>query len=412
LFFHNRLHHWAAGALLAAVCLAAPPAKAAQGEIVLGMSAAFTGASARLGLELYRGSMSELAAVNAAGGVHGRQIRVIAYDDAYDPTRAILNPVKLIDQDGVFLLFNYVGTPTVTRVLPVLTKFSDRHALLFFPFTGAQPQREAPYDRVAFNLRASYRDETRALVDHFWAQGRRRIAVFYQIDAYGRSGWDGVAEALDTHGANMTGEATYRRGTPYTANLGAQVSILRDAGADAVICIGAYAASAAFIRDAVNAGWDVPIANVSFVGSESMLDLLVRESKTTGRDYTSRLVNSQVVPSYEDLSLEAVREYRDRIARYAPGPPPGFEAMPNQSAYSFVGFEGFLNAKLLVRILEKMTGTPDPAALRPAVESLRAIDLGISAPVTFAPGRNQGLDAVYLTRVEGGRFVPLTADRR
>jgi branched-chain amino acid transport system substrate-binding protein len=378
-----------------------------QGEIVLGMSAAFSGASAQLGIELYRGSMAYFQHVNDAGGVNGVKIRVKAYDDAYDPNKAILNSIKLIEEDRVFLLFNYVGTPTVTRVLPVLTRFSAQQMLLFFPFTGAEPQRSPPYDRHAFNLRASYRDETAELVNYFIAGNRRRIGIFYQIDAYGRSGWDGVRAALHSYGTKIAAETTYRRGAPYTASMKTQVEILRAANVDAVIAIGAYAASAAFIRDAVDAGWDVPIANVSFVGSESMLQLLLKEGAAKKKDYTKHLVNSQVVPSYEDLSLPAVREYRDMLDRYRPAPPPGFGDAAVPPAYSFVGFEGFLNAKLLVHILSGMGSAPDALQLRDRVERIQNYDIGIAAPVTFSRDRNQGLDAVYYTRVENGRFVPL-----
>ena len=94
--------------------------------------------------------------------------------------------MKLMLEDRVFLLFGYVGTPTVTRVLPLLKKFQDERVYLFFPFTGAQPQREPPYGDFAFNLRASYRQETAGLVDNFLRVGKKRIAVFYQADAYGR----------------------------------------------------------------------------------------------------------------------------------------------------------------------------------------------------------------------------------
>ncbi|MGE0043529.1 MAG: ABC transporter substrate-binding protein [Vicinamibacterales bacterium] len=409
----------ASGIALACLSLCpwfAPTAARAQGpgEVVLGMSAAFTGASAQLGLDLYRGSMAYFDHVNATGGMNGVRIRVQAYDDGYDPTRAIMNTLRLIEQDRVFLLFNYVGTPTVTRVLPVLTRFADRDMFLFFPFTGAQPQRELPYGQYAFNLRASYRDETAELVNYFMASGRRRIGILYQVDAYGRSGWDGVRRALGAYGTTIAAEATYRRGTPYTASLRRQVDILRAADVDAIISISAYAAAAAFVRDAVDAGWDVPIANVSFVGSESMLRLLEKEGAATGRDYTSRLVNSQVVPSYEDLSLPAVREYRELTARYRPGPPPGVGAddagdLPD---LSFVGFEGFLNAKLMVHILSGMGSVPDALQLRDVVERIRDYDLGIASPVTFGPGRNQGLATVYDTRVEGGRFVPITPGSR
>ena len=113
-------------------------------EIVLGVSAAFSGPSRGLGTELYRGAKSYFNHINENGGVNGRKIVLKLYDDGYQPDPCVQNTVKLMLEDQVFLLFGYVGTPTVTRVLPMLKKFQDQQVYLFFPFTGAQPQREPP----------------------------------------------------------------------------------------------------------------------------------------------------------------------------------------------------------------------------------------------------------------------------
>ncbi len=377
-------------------------------EILIGISAAFKGASQGLGIELYRGSMAYFEEINRAGGVHGRKIVLQAYDDGYQPDPAVHNTLKLIREDQVFLLFDYVGTPTVTRVLPLLKKYNSRHFLLFFPFTGAQPQREPPYDALAFNLRASYLQETEGLVRNFLAIGRPRIAVFYQADAYGRSGWVGVREALAKQNAKMVGEATYARGTQYTESLDRQVAILQEVNPDAVISIGAYAACAAFIRDARKAGLTVPIANVSFVGSESMLKLLIETSREEGRDYTVNLVNSQVVPSYEDMNMPVVREYRALIDKYNPMPPADLaEANYKPLPYSFVSLEGFLNAKMLVEILNRLGDRPVRAQIAPVVRSIQNFDLGMGGSISFGSQRNQGSDAVYYTTVREGRFVPI-----
>ena len=372
------------------------------------MSAAFSGASRGLGIELYRGSMAYFTEVNRQGGVHGRPIRILGYDDGYQPNAAVQNTLKLMLEDDVFLLFNYVGTPTVTRVLPLLKKYERLHFTLFFPFTGAQPHRELPYGPLAVNLRASYRQETRGLVDHFVDIGRARVAVFYQADAYGRSGWVGVREALSARGLRMAGEATYSRGTKFTESLDRQVAILQEAKPDVIISIGAYEACAAFIRDARKAGLDVPIANVSFVGSESLLALLQSASAADRRDYTTNLVNSQVVPSYEHTAAPVVREYRALMERHAPTPPTGFGTDYTPLPYSFVSLEGFLNAKLLVEVLTRLGPEPDRARLRTVVASLTNIELGMGAPVGFSADNNQGSDAIFYTTVRDGRFVPVT----
>ena len=376
-------------------------------EIILGVSAAFSGPSRGLGIELYRGASAYFTHINQQGGIAGRKVVLKTYDDGYQPDPSVKNTLKLMLEDDVFLLFGYVGTPTVTRVLPMLKKFQDRNIFLFFPFTGAQPQREPPYGDFAFNLRASYRQETAGLVDNFVRINRKRIAVFYQADAYGRSGWAGVRSALKQHGEQIAGEATYRRGTKFTGSMRKQVEILKAADPEAVICIGAYAACAAFARDAVNLGLRVPIANLSFVGSENLLKLLT-EGQDNSEAYTQLLVNSQVVPSYEETSTPAVKEYREMMQQYAPQPP---EELVKEDytpfAQSFVSLEGFLNAKLLVEILRRVGDDPQRSQLEDAVFSVRDFDLGIGEQVSFGPDRRQGLQRVYYTVVENGRFVTL-----
>ena len=378
------------------------------GEIVLGVSAAFSGPSRGLGNELYRGAMAYFSEVNARGGIDGRRIELQLHDDGYQPDPCVQNTLQMVQEDQVFLLFGYVGTPTVTRVLPMLKKFQQEHVYLFFPFTGAQPQREPPYGDFAFNLRASYRQETDGLVENFLSTGRRRIAVFYQADAYGRSGWAGVRAALESRGETIAGEATYRRGTRFSATMRPQVEILQAAAPDAVICVGAYAACAAFARDAVDLGLRVPIANLSFVGSENLVGLL-GEGQSDPEATTRWLVNSQVVPSYEDVSVPAVREYRELMVRHDPAVPTQFGGAPYEPLpQSFVSLEGFLNAKLLAEILRRFPGSPTRTGLEEAVFSIRDHDLGIGERVSFAPDRRQGLDRVYYTVVEDGRFVPLS----
>jgi hypothetical protein len=139
-----------------------------------------------------------------------------------------------------------------------------------------------------------------------------------------------------------------------------------------------------------------------------MLALLVKHSKVTGRDYTRALINSQVVPSYDDLSLPAVVEYRTLMDRHSPVAPEGLrDASYVPQRYSFISLEGFINAKVVVEGLRRAGAAPTRATFRQALESLRVFDLGIGAPLTFGPERHQGLDSVYFTRVEGDRWVPV-----
>lgn len=393
------------GILFLITAMILPPAARAD-DIVIGMSAAFTGPSRGLGIELYRGTMAYLDHVNGQGGIKGRKVVIKARDDGYDPIPAIHNTVTLIEEDKVLLLYGYVGTPTTTRILPLLKRYDKDDAFLFFPFSGAAPLRQPPYGGFVFNLRSSYLQETTELVDNLVRVGHKRIAVFYQIDAYGRSGWEGVTSALKKHGLPLVEEATYKRGTPFSASMKTQVEILRQAKPDAIISIGVYGACAAFIRDARDVGLDVPIANISFVGSENLLDLLAEAGRSNAKDYTRNLINSQVVPSYYD-DLPAVKEYGELLDKFNPGPPSEISAGDYKpQRRSFVSLEGFLDAKLLVAVLNNMK-TLERASVRPAAESIKDFDLGLTKEkISFGPGQHQGLTHVYFTVVRHGRFEP------
>jgi branched-chain amino acid transport system substrate-binding protein len=386
-----------------------PPAAGVPGvsakALKIGMSAAFRGTAGGLGTELYRGAQAYFADVNARGGVHGRAIEVVALDDNYEPVPCIKNTVQLIEKDAVFFLANFVGTPTLTRALPVIKRYGD--VILVGNFTGAQPQREPPYAEHVFNIRASYRQEMAALVEQFWQQGARRFGVYYQADAYGRSGTDGVARALALRSSKIVAEATYQRGARFEDDMTPAARALREA-ADVVLCTGAYQGCGAFVKAARDLGWTAPIANVSFVGSDAMLGLLLKHGRTVGRDYTRALVNSQVVPSYDDASLPGVVEYRGLMDKHNPVVPEAIrDTAYAPSKYSFISLEGFVNAKVIVEGLRRAGPSPTRAGLRPAFESLHGFDLGIGPPLTFGPERHQGLDNVYFTRVQNERWVPV-----
>jgi len=376
-------------------------------DVKIGMSAAFKGPAAGLGTELWRGATAYFTEINARGGVNGRSIVLAALDDGDQPDPCLRNTIQLVEQDQVFFLSNYVDTPTLTRALPIIKRYGE--VLLVGNFTGAQPQREPPYVDYVFNIRASYRQEMAALVERFWALGARKFGVFYQIDAYGRSGADAAERALAQRGARIAAEATYVRGAKFEEDMAPAVAVLRQAGCDVVLCTGAYQGCGAFVRAARDGGWTVPISNVSFVGSDAMLALLLKQSKAAGRDYLRALVNSQVMPSYDDLSLPGVAEYRALMDKHSPALPESLRDRGyTPQRYSFISLEGFVNAKVAVEGLRRAGTNPTRASLRQSLESLRNVDLGIGAPLTFGPERHQGLDNVYFSRVQGEHWVPIT----
>lgn len=162
-----------------------------EGRIVLGQSAPFTGPSAQLGIQFNLGAKLFFDRLNAQGGVGRRTVEIRTMDDGYEPDRCAENTRKLI-ADDVFALFGYIGTPTSLAALPI---FTQAKAPFFGPFTGAEALRQ-PFNRLIFHVRASYYDETAHIVRQLTNLGLKKIAVFYQNDAYGKAGLDGVTKAL------------------------------------------------------------------------------------------------------------------------------------------------------------------------------------------------------------------------
>ena len=363
---------------------------------------------ARPGHRAYRGSLAYFAEINAQGGVSGRPIVVKTYDDGYNPAPAIYNTItrdrERTTRSCCSQLRRHADGDAGAAAAQALRAADPSTCSFRSPARSRSASR--PTTAKVFNLRASYRDETYALVDHFAAIGRKKIAILYQADAYGRSGWDGVRRALTAHKLTLAAEATYARGTPYSTHLTEQVEILRAAEPDAIIAIGAYAACAAFVRDAVERRLEgSDRQRLVRRQREHAEPARGRRRRSTRRDYTSMLVNSQVVPSYEDLTLPAVVEYRTLMQRHAPKAP----AVANLTDYTllgfnFAGFEGFLNAKVIVEVLRRMKGDLDPARIKPVVESIHDLDVGIDAPISFGARSPPGA-AVRLLRRRRARAL-------
>ncbi len=384
------------------------PAKAPakpRGELVFGMSAAFSGSARGLGVEYYRGIMAGFEQVNAQGGAGGWKLKLSLQDDSYDPVPALGNTIRFVEEERVFALLGYVGTPTTARVLPLLMRYEGTGMALLFPLTGANNIRELPHSNYVFNLRASYLDETRHLVESLLAAGRRRIAVFHQADIYGRNGWDGVRRTLRARNMVIVGEATYRRGATYSQDFRREVGIIAQARPDAVITVGTAPACAAFIRDARNEGLAAPIAALSFADADNLVKFLLAQTRVSGRDYISGLVFSQVVPCYEDTTLPGVRQYRLAMERAPMQQPAGLrreEYLPQK--FSFVSFEGYLASQVLAEAVRRIADAPSRQRLRDVLLAMRGYDLGICEKVSFGSKENQGLTHTYLTVYRGGRF--------
>ncbi len=178
-------------------------------DILIGSCSALEGPSHFLGTETVTGARAYFDMVNDAGGVEGRKLKLISYDDSYDPAKTEGCFNRLMEQK-VFALAFFVGTPTAVKYLPMAE--SNKIPLVGL-FTGAQILY-APLRHWVVNVRASYFDETREQVDGLWGTlGYKKIGVIYPEDPFGAAVLEGVKTALKAHGAEPAAVASYQRQT-------------------------------------------------------------------------------------------------------------------------------------------------------------------------------------------------------
>jgi len=345
-------------------------ARAQDTPLVLGQSAAFTGPAAQLGIQFHQGAKLFLDQYNAQPG--RRNVVIKNLDDGYEPDRCAANTQKLIEED-VFALFGYIGTPTSLAALPLAVK--DKVPFVA-PFTGAMSLRE-PFQKNVFHLRASYNDETALMVKQLTHLGLKKIAVFYQNDAYGKAGLDGVTLALGEQQLKPVALATVERNS---ADVAQAVKAIVAARPDAVVQVGAYKACAAFIREARKAGYGGTFFNMSFVGTQALADEL-------GKDAAGVMI-TQVVPSPYNQANALAREFAEAARKV------------NGASVNFSSLEGYLAAKVLVEGLRKAPGKPTRESLIAGLESIDRQQFG-GFEVSFSARNHVGSKFVELSMLTG-----------
>ena len=364
----------------------ATPAAAEDGvsadAIVFGQAAPLDGPAAALGKGMRAGLQAAFEEANKNGGVQGRKLKLISSDDGYEPERSIAETKKLIEEEKVFALVGPVGTPTSAATQPIATAAK---VPVIGAFTGAGFLRNAKLENV-INVRASYGAETEAWIKHLTEDLKiNKIAIFYQDDAFGRAGLEGVKAAMAKRNLELVAEGTYERNTVAVKSA---LLTLKGEEPEAVVMVGAYKPCAEFIKLARKSDFNPVFVNISFVGASAL-------AKELGPEGDGVIV-SQVVPFPWDASLKVVADYQAAI-----------KAADAQAQPEFVSLEGYLVGRLVIAALDKAGADPTREGLLKAIKETGKFDIG-GLPMTFGPDDNEGLDRVFLTVIQAdGTFQPV-----
>lgn len=361
------------------------PRGVSRNTIKIGISAAFSGSAREIGQSMRVGINAYFLSINNAGGVHGRQLKLVELDDGYEPEQALKNVESFLDPSaGVFSLLGNVGTPTAKAILP---KILEAKMLQFGTFSGSPILRNNPPDRYIFNYRASYAEETYALIQYFVSELElepKKIGVFYQNDSYGLAGLIGVEEAL--HGYNVSHneiiKANYVRNTSQVERA-VSYFLGHTEPLEAIVMVSTYAASAAFIHQMRKSGYSGVFANVSFVGSLALVERL-DEIGQPGEG----VIVSQVVPPYSSYAT-GVLKYREDLEKYFPGEAP-----------NFVSLEGYIIASIFIEALNRSGRHFNTERVIDALETVNGYDLGIGTKINFSLSDHQGSHRVWGTVID------------
>ena len=362
-------------------------------EIRFGISAPFSGAAKELGNQMRLGIETAFNLANDAGGIGGRQAKLVVADDGYEPTRTVDTMKQLYDKQQVFGFVGNVGTPTAVVALPYAL---DHHALFFGAFTGADLLRRDPPDRYVFNYRASYAEETDAVVRYLVKMRHLRpdqIAVFAQHDAFGDAGFAGVAKAMRALRGDDSAilRLDYERNTVDVDNAVAGLRAHK-IPIKAVVMVAAYRAAAKFIEKTRDLYPTMIYTNVSFVGSTALADELM----LLGPRYANGVIVTQVVPAVDGYS-SAILKYKTALAKYFPGEAP-----------DYVSLEGYVDGTLLLEGLKRAGPQPDTEKLVDGLETIRNYDMGLGTLITFSQSEHQGSHKVWGTQLDDhGHYQPI-----
>ncbi len=374
---------WIARGMLA-VALAGIFAPAAQAEtgvtktaIRIGQSAGVTGPVAGSVKEQIAGAQVYLRTVNAGGGVAGRRIELITYDDGFDAKRTPDNVRKLIQDDKVFALFMVRGTPQNESILPLV---ATEKIPLVAPLTGAITLHR-PVNRYVFNVRAKYQDEVARAVNHLATSGMNRIAIFHARDGFGQDVYEGFTAALQARGVQPAAAASFARPM---GDIAEGIATINKANPQAVLVIGSGSEAARFIKEARRAGSQAQFVTLSNNAADSFI-------KELGDDARG-LIITQVVPGTNSSQMSIASEYRSQAKQQG--------VVPTNA-----GMEGFMSAKVLVEGIRRAGPDLTRERLIGALEAMRDYDLG-GILISYSPMRHTGSSFVEMSIVSStGKLI-------
>ena len=357
-----------------------------ENTLLIGSSLPLTSSIKSWGTSVSNGVNAYFEYANDNNLIKNKRLKFLVYDDKYEPELTLENTKKLIFKDEVFTLFGYVGTPTVKRILPILY---DENIPLFSAFSGASFLRNNK-NQDFINFRSSYTQEIEDMINYLdIGKKLNKVAVFYQNDEYGEEGYISLRNILKTKNLELIAEGSYRRNT---LSINHAFNEIKDAKPEVIFIIGAYKTNSLFIKKVKENLKDVIFCTISFGDANSM----VKELEALGSN-SENLIFSQVVPSYLDRNIPAVKEYQELMHNY----------FPNES-FGFLSLEAFLSSKVLVNAISRIKGEITREKL---IDMLKKTPNDLLDGIPLEYKDSQLLNKVFLFEYKNNQFVEIKHEK-
>lgn len=363
----------AAGAALMMTVLPAD----AQDTVKVGMSGPFSGGLSLLGQSVRDGVEVAFAEINEQGGVGGRKLQFIAEDDGYEPMRTIASARKLVEQDKVVALLAVTGTAPSAALLPFV---SESKTPMLFPYAFSH-SLTTPLKRDVFTTLPEVRVQMMVLANYILTELKQtKIAAIYQNDDFGQDAVAGLDERFGREKIPLT-KLPFDRGT---TNFSGVVAQAKEAGVQHVVFLGIPKDAALVMREANNLGWKPQFSGHNALGDPQTFQL-------AGPHAEGAIAIAVMEPL--DSNKPAVKAFLAAQAKYKPSTKP--------TTYSMHGYQ---SGKILAEVLKRSGGKTDEPSIVSALESLKAFDTGLMAPISFSADQHAGSLSGAIMKAEGGKW--------
>jgi len=359
-------------------------AQAAE-PIKIGAVLSATGPASFLG-EPERNTLELMAAqINAGGGLLGRKVEMVIYDDESDVNKCVLAADKLLKKDKVAAVLG----PTISgNTLAIMGKFPA--AKIPLVSCAAAEKIVLPVNPWVFKTAQSDRQAVTRILEHAKKSGYQKLAILTVSDGYGQAGRAVLKELIPAKGLTLVADEAYG---PKDTDMTAQLTKIKGLAPDAIICWGTNPGPAVIARNRVQLGIATPLYQSHGVASRKFIELAGDAAEGLMLPAGHLAVVSQVPANHPQKPV---------LAAYAAA----YEARFKQPVSAFGGYAH--DALLLVANAIKRGGSAEPQAIRDNLEKITGF-VGASGIFTFSPQDHLGLDesAFVMVRIEKGDWKVL-----